>query len=809
MPMTEMVLVWIVAPIFLLVLSFGVGLLLASFIRRPINSVVATALGFLVIAILGSLLTISTLIAPHTALIIGVLSLTGLILGVVRLRRLIQFDSASIWAGGFTYLAFGLPVIASGNPTWAGWVKLDDPGTFLAITDRLMSIGRTTPELVTSTYSRVIQTIFDPVGAGHFSYPVGSFMPFGVTAKLTRVESAWFFQPYMSISAALVAMLFVLILRSYVSNKILLALIATTAAIASTIYSYVMWGAIKEIVILIPIVLFAITIFESHKYPERKGNYLFAFVAATGMYFIGGAAGFGFILPTLFVAVLLRLFSRNRILAYATVGGLAAALVVVTYLLRAGNNAIANILIPIIGDTGNLSRALKLTQVAGIWPAQDFRMDPMHPLLTSFMIFTATAFVLAGLYFSIKGSLWIVPSLLIATLAVAANSYFWGGIWLTGKAIAVASPIFLLCAGIGAVELWRFAHNNRRLTWGKLKLHYLVSVLVVMVGSGVFISDFITYKNVWLAPFSQVDELRKIGHQFAGEGPTLMTEYSVFGSRYFLRDMDAEAVSELRVHVIPTRDGNQVPKGFAADIDLFDHATIDYFKILVLRKSPTASRPPLNYELAWSGVHYEVWKRVDRNVLIKSTLPLGNNFYPAITPTCDQVSTYLSTMVEGDKVFAAFRNRNYVVDFADGDLPPTWYPTNPFTGGVDRVGSGGFSRSFTLDGTDKYGLSIAGSFPGLLKILVDGIQVYSGRSMVEENSFLTNTLANVKLAAGRHTLTVLYDKPALLPGGDVDSRFGPIYLSTQNAGDVKVTQVSTSRFGQLCTRNIDWLAIAQ
>lgn len=128
--MTEMVLVWIVAPIFLLILSFGVGLLLAFFIRRPINFVVAIALGFLIIAILGSLLTISTLTAPQTALIIGVLSITGLILGVVRLRRLIQFDSASIWAGGLTYLAFGLPVIASGNPTWAGWVKLDDPGTF-------------------------------------------------------------------------------------------------------------------------------------------------------------------------------------------------------------------------------------------------------------------------------------------------------------------------------------------------------------------------------------------------------------------------------------------------------------------------------------------------------------------------------------------------------------------------------------------------------------------------------------------------------------------------------------------------------
>lgn len=807
--MTEMVLVWLLAPIFLVLLSFGAGLLLVLRGRKSVNFTVVTSLGFLVIAVAGSLLTISTFTAPHTAVIIGVFALFGLVIGIVRLRPLIAVDFASLWAGFFTYLAFGLPIIASGNPTWAGWVKLDDPATFLAITDRLMSVGRTSPDPVLSTYSRVIQTIFDPVGAGHFSYPVGSFMPFGVTAKLTRVEGAWFFQPYMALSGALVAMLFVLVLRKFVSRKIPLVLFATFASLASTIYSYVMWGAIKEIVILIPIVLFAFMIFEPRTDPTSKKNYLYAFVSALGMYFIGGAAGFGFILPVLFIAILVRLFSKNPRLAYTMMGGLAVVLVVVTYFLRVGNNAIANILIPIIGDTGNLSRALKLTQIVGIWPASDFRMDPIYPNLTRFTIFVAVAFMLAGLYFSVKRSLWIVPSLLVATLAVVANSYFWGGIWLTGKAIAVASPIFLLGSAVGAIELWRFLSKGQKFSGGKFKLQYPMAFLVLLVGSGVFASDLMTYKNVWLAPYSQVNELRNIGMKFAGQEPTLMTEYSVFGSRYFLRDMEAEAASELRVHVIPTRDGNQVPKGFAADIDLFDNSTIDYFKMLVLRKSPTASRPPLNYELAWSGQHYEVWKRVDKNVLIKSTLPLGNNFYPGIIPTCEEVSSYLSRMTEGDRVFVAYRKNVYVVNFADGDLPATWYPTNPFTGGVDRVGSGGFSRSFTVGETDQYDLSIAGSFPGLLKILVDGVQVFSGRSIIEANTYLTNTLTSIKLAGGSHTLTVLYDKPASLPGGDVDARFGPIFLSTQNAGDVKVNLVPTSKLTQLCNRNLDWIAIAQ
>ena len=807
--MIEMILVWLVAPIFLVFLSFGVGLIPASIVRKQINFSVTTALGFLIIAIVGSLLTISAITAPLTALIIAGLGLVGLFAGIVRMKSLIRFEFASIWAGLLTYLAFGLPVIASGTPSWVGWVKLDDPATFLAVTDRLMSVGRTTPNPVTSTYSRVIQTIFNPVGSGNFSYPVGSLMPFGVTAKLTGIERAWFFQPYMALSAGIVAMLFVLILRGYIAHKVVLILIGTFAAMASTIYSYVMWGAIKEIVILIPITLFAITIFEPIRNRERLETYLYSFIAALGMYFIGGAAGLGFILPVFFIAILVRVFVRNRPIAYAILGTLGLALGVVTYFLRAGNNAIANILIPIIGDTGNLSRALKLQQLVGIWPSQDFRLDPIHPIFTTLAILVAIVLALAGLYFSIGMGSWIAPSLLIATIAVVANSYFWGGIWLTGKAIAVASPIFLLGAGIGAIELWKLFHQNQMPILGKVKIHHLITVLILFVGSGVLVSDWITYKNVWLAPFSQVDELRKIGHQFAGQRPALMTEYSVFGSRYFLRDMDAEAVSELRVHVIPTRDGAQVPKGGAADIDLFDNPTIDYFKVLVLRKSPRASRPPLNYELAWSGRHYEVWQRSDKNIHIVATLPLGNNFYPYQRPTCDQVTTFLASKVKGERVYVAYRNPVYVVNFADGELPPTWYPTNPFTGGVDRVGAGGFSRPLTIAATGNYDLSIGGSFPGSLKILLDGVEVYSGRSMVEENSFLTNTLRKVYISAGRHTLTLLYTRPALLPGGDVEFRFGPIYLSNQNAGDVKVKQISDSKLGQLCTRNLDWIAIAR
>jgi len=805
--MTEMLLIWIAAPLLLLLLSYTFGLAISVIRRKPMNFTIATVLGFLLIAVLGSLLTISSITASYAALIIGLIGGLSLLISLIWFRPYFRMDYLSGAAGLITYIAFGLPVMAYGAPSWAGWVKLDDPATFFAVTNRLMTVGRSVPTLITSTYDRVLQVIFDAPGSGHFSYPVGSLIPFGVISRLTKIDGAWLWQPYLSLCAAMVAMLFVLILRTYISNKVILVLVSTLSAMASTVYSYVMWGGVKEIVLVIPLAFFAYVFYGSQKKETSKEFYLYSLISAVALFFVGGLATLGFIVPILFIALLVKISSKDKKIFYLILGLSGIAIVFATYFLRRGNSPLGNFLVQTIGDSGNLSRSLNLTQVMGIWPSQDFRLSPIYPVLSFSVIAIAFVFATLGVFYSAKRGQWAVPSLLASCIAVVGNSYFWGGVWLTGKAIAVASPFFLLAAGIGAHGAWLQVHDHSFQRFRNLKLPYFVVILATLVGSGVLVSDAITYRNVSLAPYSQQDELRTIGVLYAGQGPTLMTEFSVFGSRYFLRNMDAEAASELRVHVIPTRDGSQLPKGFAADIDLFDNSTIDYFHLLVLRKAPNASRPPLNYDLDWSGNYYEVWKQSNKHLVIKKTLPLGNDFYPGSIPTCKEVSTFLAGKLKTDKVFVAPRAKDYVVDFSQGDLPTHWLPTSSYSGGVDRTGPGGFSRSFSVDETRNYDLWIAGSYPGRLRVQIDGLQVYSGASVIEGNPYLTNPLSRVKLAIGNHILTVLYDSPILLPGTDMNLRFGPMFLSTQTAGLVKVQQVSNSNLKQLCTRNLDWIAL--
>lgn len=805
--MIEMILVWVIVPLLLALLCYGFGLAFSLVTRKPMNFTLATVIGFLLMAILGSVTTISTATAPYTAIAFGVISVAGLIISAVWFGSHYRFDFLPSAAGFITYIAFSLPTVAYGNPSWAGWIKLDDDSSFLAVTDRLMNVGRTVPIPIASTFDRLIQTFFASEASGHFSYPVGTFIPFGVISKLTGIEKAWFYQPYLTFSAALVAMMLVLILRTQIASRTLVVIMASISTMAATIYSYVMWGGVKEIVIIIPLTLFAFALFHALDAKDTKEFHLYALIALLGILVVGGTAGVGYGAPIFFIAILLILWRSNRRYFFyllSVSGVLTGALIL---MLKSGNKAITNLFIPIIGDTGNLTKSLNMGQLLGIWPSQDFRLDPVYKPLTFFLIGVAFVFVIAGLYFSIIKSKWIVPALLASCVAVVSTSYFWGGIWLTGKAVAVASPIFLLAASIGIHELWVELGKDAWQKFAEYRLRLAIVVLAVLVGSGVILSDMYTYKNVSLAPYAQQDELRNINKMFAGEGPALMTEYSVYGSRYFLRNLEAEAASELRVHVIPTRDGSQVPRGYAADIDLFDPATIDYYNLLVLRKSPNGSRPPLDYNLAWSGQHYLVWKKVN-GVNVKKTLPLGSIFYPGAIPTCDAVDTFLAQRAKTDKIYTAVRNPVYVVDFTAGELPTNWQGMATYTGGVHFSAPGAFNRNFSVGATGKYEMWIAGSFPGRLRVLVDGGEVYSGHSVFEGNLYMTNPLSSVELSTGSHVLTVIYESPKLMSGSDSPSEFGPIYFSSQSAGDVKVKQVSVSRISKLCTQNLDWIAIA-
>ena len=68
----------------------------------------------------------------------------------------------------------------SGQPTFAGYIKLDDTATWMALTDRVMEHGRSLAGLAPSTYEATLDfNLAD-------GYPVGVFLPLGVGARAGR-----------------------------------------------------------------------------------------------------------------------------------------------------------------------------------------------------------------------------------------------------------------------------------------------------------------------------------------------------------------------------------------------------------------------------------------------------------------------------------------------------------------------------------------------------------------------------------------------------------------------------------------------
>ena len=173
------------------------------------------------------------------------------------------------------------------------------------------------------------------------------------------------------------------------------------------------------------------------------------------------------------------------------------------------------------------------------------------------------------------------------------------------------------------------------------------------IAGGVLWSNALAYGSVWLAPRNQLAELETIGHRFAGDGPTLMTEYQPYGVRHFLRNLDAEGASELRVRPVALRNGGILDKAQYADLDAFDLSAVLVYRTLVLRTSPLASRPPSVYVPVWTGRSYEVWQRPLEPARILAHLPLGNDSDPEGVPSCAAVMHLGSLAAENNGTLVA------------------------------------------------------------------------------------------------------------------------------------------------------------
>jgi hypothetical protein len=761
-------------------LSLGCGLLVEQVSGMRLPGTLILPVGFALLAVAAQLATATSATARAAVPLVVVLAVAGFALSYPWRGR--RADGWALGASLGVFGAYAAPIVLSGRATWAGYIKLDDNSTLLALVDRTMNHGPTISGVAPSTYWRVLD------GLLIHGYPLATFMPLGIGHELLRADAAFLYQPCLAFMAAMLALSLYELIQRLIDPSWVRAFVAFVAAQAALLYGYALWGGIKELGTAWAVPLLAALVPVTARAKGYRSLLPLAVSTALllGVLSVGAAVWFAPALVLALVAVLRERGRGEALRATAAFAGFVAVLALPT-IATAHDFLTSNI--TSYDPVANLGHALNPLQVAGIWPAGDFRADA-HPLAPTYLLAAvALAAAAGGVVWAIRRGVWELAVFVTGAVASAFFLHWTNTPWIAGKAFATASPAVPLAALVFCVLLWRHGHPVEGLLLG------------VVVAGGVLWSNVLQYHDAWLAPRSQMAELSSIGSRFAGDGPALMTEYSPYGARHFLRRLDTESASELRVRPVALRTGRLLPQGSSADIDDFPLDSILVYRTLVLRRSPVASRPPSVYRFVSSGRSYEVWQRPESGGPgVLEHLPLGTDTDPAAVSSCAQVLR-LARLPGVTSLAAVERPEVVLADLSQASFPAGWAVQ---AGALVPTESGTAEVNVRVPSGSRYGLWLGGSFRDGLETLVDGRRLGTMRNQLNWSGVYTQ-LGNMPLGPGVHRITLRYSGPDLRPGsGGAQFPMGPLVLGRTTA-ELPVTYVQPSAARSLCGKRLDWV----
>jgi hypothetical protein len=771
---------WLAFPAVLAALSFGCGLLLERVSSLRLPGPLLLPCGFAVLALIAQLATMAPATARLAVPAVLVAAIAGFGLSLRQLRR--RVDGWAVAAASVAFAAYAAPIVLSGQATFAGYIKLDDDSSLLAVTDRAMEHGRSLAGLPPSTYLRVLQTLLAQ------GYPLATFMPLGVGRALVGGDGLWLYQPCLAFMAAMLALSLYHLCARLISARWLRAVVAFVAAQSALLYGYALWGGIKELGTAWAVPLLVALVPAAVRAERLRQLLPLAAVTALllGVLNLGAAV---WIAPALLFAIVAVLRERGPAGALRISAAFAGFVVVLALptIVAAPKFLKSNIVS--FDPLANLIKPLNPLQVAGIWPSGDFRVDPSRITASYVLIAVALAAALGGVLWALRRGVWELPVFVVGAVASSLVLDAVSTPWIAGKAYATASPAIPLAALTAAGLLI----GSGRLIEG--------AVLGVVIAGGVLWSNVLQYHDAWLGPRQQLAELSSIGDRFAGDAPALMTEYQPYGVRHFLRKLDPEGASELRVRQVPLRNGQLVSAGYTANLDDFQLDAILVYRTLVLRRSPVESRPPSVYHLVWRRRWYEVWQRPQTYRRIVEHLSLGTDLQPAAVPRCADVQRLARLAGTGGVLTAVPRPADVSVDLTQAAHPADW---GGGQGTLIPGGPGTVEASVDVPVSGRWGVWLGGAYRDRLEADVDGKRIAVRRNHLEHVGEYTQ-LGELVLTPGTHNVTLRYGRPDLRPGsGGPQFEMGPLVLSRTTA-DLPVTHVRPAQWRTLCGKRLDWV----
>jgi hypothetical protein len=814
-----LILAWVVFPVVVAALGSGWGVLIEKAAGANYTDTLLIPLGLAGVLVVAGLLTAFASTAPAATPVVAAGAGIGLVWG--RPWRRLTLWPALAAVG--VLLAYGAPVLLSGQATFLGYLRLDDTATWFGIVDNLMAHGRSVAGLPQSTYTLVYSGDVGP------AYPLGAFAGLGVSRALVGVDVAWVFQPYLACCAAAIALCISALAEPFVASPRRRALVAFLAAQPALLYGYSLWGGIKELTAALLVVLGAALAAAAVRRRPVRGRELLGLGIAAGALAITLSVGaVAWMAPAFALLVGTWLWRarqerqprwwRPPLVSSVWLIGFTAAcsvplwVVLSTFLSNDGGLFSS-------GQTsatrlGNLIQPLSGFQLAGIWTIGDFRLTA-GALPTAPLVGLVIACALVTLVITVRrGDLTLVMYAGVALVGCALFALVGSTPWVMGKALAISSPALLAVAVIGVAALW----GRRR--WGALVL--------ILLGAGVIWSNALGYHDALLAPRARLAELQHIGGLLAGRGPTFVNDYEPYADRHFLRAGAPVEPAEYRVAALPLTTGVLLVKTAYADLDSFPLSTLLPYRSIVTRNSPVESRPPSIYKRVWAGTYYDLWQRpANPTTRIILHVPLGdqrtypycgsaeNGAYmplcsiaPAAVPACSAIEHLGHTARRDHAQLVAYQRPLPIVIRGDDILWPATWLHDPVGHTLTAIAPGTAIAHIEVAVAQQYRLWLAGSFTRGFEVTLDGHSVGQVKDEISDiNGYVPVTV--MSLSPGVHTLRLTYPHAGLTPGSgnNTYTSLSEIALQPLQIPVTRMLRVTPAHARSLCGRPLDWIEI--
>lgn len=796
---------WALFPLALTAISLGIGLLIERAAGTRIPGALLAPLGFAGALAAARAFTSSPASADFALPGLLVLAALGGLLGASRVRSP-RIDWVPVLAATGVFLVAGSPVLLSGEPSLGGSRALPDTSHQLALAAFLPENGRDWQALKPSSHRLTLEKYI--VSA----YPVASQATLGALSPLGALDVAWLYQPYLSFILALVSLSIYALLGRTITRRLDRGIVALVAAQPALTVAFALQGSIKEITAIAMIALTASLAAASIEARWRARAFValaFASVAALGSL---GPAAAAYIGPLLLVAIIPWAYRalRTRKLAevLTAIGVLVLGLALLLPLLDGAQTAynVNSAVLEMPEDLGNLAAPLQVEQATGVWLNGDYRYPVADVTLNKLLTWVVIVASLGGLAWSVLRRATAPLVLLVPVFLVSAYLLRRGSAYADAKVLAVLAPAVLTSAILAAAYLRQGRKRVVRIAG--------VALAAVLTG-GVLVSNAMTYHEVQLAPYERYSELLDINDRLAGDGPTVLTDYDEF-SEYLLRKARPYTQPEWPHGYRPgTLDDLRFRPSLKTPIDP-DHLTNRYLQsvsAILIRRSPTASRPPANFARTWEGRYYEVWRpRRRARYRVVEHLPLAAGVLQAGAPApCREVRrmTAAARTLGGRLAYVA-RPRLFRVTPTNLPASAGWFEFGGYPEAVVPNGPGRIAATLKLP-KGRFSLWLEGEFGRGVSVRVDGRE--TGRVAYETgNPGQYFPVGRVDLRGGRKRVELLRGGGDLRPGngGGADSslrHIGPLVFSPPQNERLTVKTVPPESARTLCGRWLDWVEV--